>query len=327
MGAIVKPAPMGAIVKASTKAGNHLQLINRPIEQFAPALSLAKRYRAEWERLGETIGCKPYTGRVHPHFLAAMPKMAAARNMLWQVEGEREKIDRATALAMLHVLFASIGKRKGDEDSAILLAAAADMFNPVNHHLCDVTGVKPLNRHPLILALAVKRIVSTAKWTSCAELAEAMEYVTHFIRISTWALEFMVDAIEDADEIVFERDRAAWEETHAKVPVAVNRWLLEDFWNHDGPFVDDDVERPGSPRWEALKALTEAKGAADSKPPLPPPAPSCSSSDGGESSPSVGEFSPLRFEAATAPPEPLREAACTARPVKRTRKPKAEAVP
>jgi hypothetical protein len=84
--------------------------------------------------------------------------------------------------------------------------------------------------------------------------------------------------------MLFEEDRATWDETHARVDVAVERAMLHDLEDIESPYVDDDgVSQPGSPRWQALDALVKAKQAAESEP---------------------------------------RQAACKAKPAKRTRKPK-----
>ena len=75
-----------------------------------------------------------------------------------------------------------------------------------------------------------------------------------------WHLQFMAEAIHDADAMLFEKDRATWDETHARVDAAVERQMLSDLEDLESPYVDDDgVPQPGSPRWLALDDLLKAK--------------------------------------------------------------------
>src|SRR5262249_47366833 len=143
--------------------------------------------------------------KIHRGFLPALVEMDRACKVLAQVTSGQPPVDRATALSMLNVLFAAIGKRKSDEESTLLLAAASDMFNPVNDVLGCITGVEAINRHPLVLAIAIKQLIATAKFTSCAELREAMAKVAKSISIDVWHLEYMMNAIDRADDMLFEK--------------------------------------------------------------------------------------------------------------------------
>jgi hypothetical protein len=161
---------------------------------------------------------------------------------------------------MLSVLFAALGKKKGDE-GAMLLVACADMFSATNEAIGHATGLwKPISRHPLVLALAIKKLIATAVFTSCAELREAMNEVRGTLEMRKWAMEYIVDLIERADEIVFVGDRAAWDAAYADVGSDVVKAMLGWVEMQESPYTDDDdVDHPGSPRWAALNAIVEAK--------------------------------------------------------------------
>jgi len=264
MDAIVE-MPGKALVKSSK--GDGLVPMNRALEVFAPALALSKRYSQRWNVSIYQIGVigEPRSvdtaRKIHHGFLSALVEMDRACKTLQQVTSGHPPVDRATALSMLNVLFAAIGKRKSDEESALLLAAASDMFNPVNDILGCITGVEKINRHPLVLAIAVKTLIATAKFTSCAELREAMAKVERDIRTSAWHLEVMTGAIDRADAMLFEQDRATWDELHARGDAVVQRFMLRDLEDIEGPREEDGEfpATPGSPRWQALDELLKAK--------------------------------------------------------------------
>jgi hypothetical protein len=276
---------------AETSTGGGLALINEVAEKFLPALQVSESYGAEWKRSIGAIGTV-LDGRAFPvakilnGFLGKFSEIKAAHMALLDVFIMGRSIDKATALRMINVLFAALGKHKSDDETATLLEATADMFNPVNDALGSVTDVPPLNRHLLIVGLAIKKLIATAKFTSAAELREAMMDVQQRLDLQRWKLEYMADNIMQADEIMFETDRAAWEAAYARVgsdvPLAMQNWSCIG----EAPERDDV---PGSPRWQALDAILKAKLA------LPAP----------------------ELEAT-----PMREAACKTTPAKRTRKPK-----
>jgi hypothetical protein len=113
-----------------------------------------------------------------------------------------------------------------------------------------------------------------------------MQSVEHFIGIQAWHLDFMIERIHTANGMLFEQDRAAWKEAYTNIDSEVV--LLMQEWSElmgEGPGDDDDGNSlPGSPRWQAFDDLVKAKAAI----------------------PKLGP----------------RQAACEAKPAKRTRKPK-----
>jgi hypothetical protein len=261
---------MNALVKVPKGAAAALQCMNQTIEHFASALDISRRRRLQWESSICSIGVvgEPRSVdvaiKILRGFVADLAEMDAACEMLQQVTSGHPPVDRVTALSMLNVLFAAIGKRKNDEESAILLTAAGDMFNPVNDVLGCITGVEAINRHPLVLAIAIKQLIATAKFTSCAELREAMEKVVHSIGISVWHLEYMIATIERADDLLFEKDRATWDAGYARADRETILMLHRRAeFAGEGPSEDLDEngepEYPASPRWLALDGLLKAK--------------------------------------------------------------------
>jgi hypothetical protein len=278
MNALVKMPGKG--LASSSRKGDGLVAMNQALEDFMPALAISNRYGRQWQASICTIGLvgEPRSvdtaRKIHHGFLPVLVEMDQACEKLKDVVRGHPAVDRATALSMLNVLFAAIGKRKSDEESSLLLAAAADMFDPGNDVLGCITGVERINRHPLVLAIAIKQLIATAKFTSCAELREAMAKVANSIGISISHLEFVMEAIDRADAMLFEKDRAAWDAAYAngdsKVVLAMREWSE---LAGEGPSEDEDEngnpEFPPSPRWQALAALIEAKNAEQVK--LAPP--------------------------------------------------------
>src|SRR5262245_17351644 len=84
------------------------------------------------------------------------------------------------------------------------------------------TGLwKPLDKHPLILAIAIKQLVASAVFTSPAELRAAMTRVRERLETLLWAMQYLGDIIERADKLVFVGDRAAWGVAYADIPSEV----------------------------------------------------------------------------------------------------------
>jgi hypothetical protein len=132
MDALVKMP--GKDVARSSRKGDGLVAMNQALEDFAPALAISKRYCLQWEASICTIGIigEPRSvdtaRKIHHGFLPALVEMDRTCKTLLDVMSGHPPVDRATALSMLNVLFAAIGKRKSDEESTLLLAAAANGF-------------------------------------------------------------------------------------------------------------------------------------------------------------------------------------------------------
>jgi hypothetical protein len=128
------------------------------------------------------------------------------------------EITQATANKMLSVLFGTLAKKKADTDE-MLLAACADMFDPLNDMLGKTTRLwKPVCKHPVVLALAIKKLIATSVFAPTpSELREAMETATQKLQAAKRQLDNFLAWMIQADKIVFAFDRAAWEATYARL--------------------------------------------------------------------------------------------------------------
>jgi hypothetical protein len=154
---------------------------------------------------------------------------------------------------------------------------------------------KPVSKHPVVLALAIKRLIAKSKCVpSPSELRETMELVLERLGSLGGAAQRYIEAVQEADKIVFALDRAAWTAMYAsaginsQVPLAM-QGRLED----EEPGEDEHGNPIASPRWRALNDVWEAKLEAEEAAEL--------------------------VEASESQP---RIAACDVPPAKRTRKPK-----
>ena len=110
-----------------------------------------------------------------------------------------------------------------------------------------------------MLAIAIKQLIAISVFTpSPSELREAMKSAAGTIGSLEGYASGWLTLLEQADAIVFEYDRAAWDAAYAnfdsKVPLALEGRLFE---------TADDEEFPPSPRWRALNELWERKHEAE----------------------------------------------------------------
>jgi hypothetical protein len=203
-----------------------------------------------------------------------LPKIAeitAASAALVGICGSLSTVSQPVAIKMLSVLFGALSKRKADasdENAAMLLAATADMFDPVSRSIGATTGLwKSIPAHPVVLALAIKQMLAKQVFQPApAEVLEAMERARERIGyLMGWTLQALQLACR-ADAIVFEFDRPAWDATYTGIGSEVAQAILDQL-DGEAPGEDDDGPVPGSPRWLALDALRQAK-AAEAKPRL-----------------------------------------------------------
>ena len=258
--------PSGALTRATSKpnpATFGLALMNGIFNaDVMQALSDAKRLSEEaWQAprlcyhnggIGEAwlAAARP----LHARWLNAAPRAAAAFRLLLDIHFELAPISQAEASAMLRFLFAAKGRKRGDE-AAAKLAACIDMFTPASNALAEAMGLwKPVPRHPLVLALAIKALMAKRlhEPEEC-ELREELATVRQRLdkrcaRVGEWQ-----QTLAYADETVFAFDRAAWDAAYATADSAVVLAMLT--------AIDDDGN-PATPRYAALKALYEQKAAA-----------------------------------------------------------------
>jgi hypothetical protein len=245
--------------RGGSGGGGGLKVVEETVAAYAGLLNMSQRYRDEFERGGGSIGAVGVSDpkRIHGRWLRHYAEIKAARSALSDILlMPRTQVDSAMAMQMVSYLFAAIGKRKTDEENAMLLFAATEMFSPTDATIGSVTGLwKPINRHPLILALAVKKLINTAKFTSCAELREAMEEVHRKLGHQKWAMDSISEQIEEADEIMFEREREAWAAAYRNADHAVAFEMRECLWT-EAPGEEDTGEAIApTPRWSALNEI------------------------------------------------------------------------
>jgi hypothetical protein len=224
--------------------------IDEALAGLAEAMSLANTCRHLTEHGGQLESAKTALGQ-----LSLVPAAARTQRQLLDVlaPGPGDEIGFAAAQKMLSVLFATLGKRKADdESSAMMLAACADMFSPASNMISEMIGVKPVSKHPVILALAIKKLLGASVFApSPAELRAAMAEVKSAISLrEAWLCQFL-NWMQRADRLVFEFDRPAWEAAYAQLDGSVARAMLRGL-----------IEGPGedaapSPRWQALNTIAK----------------------------------------------------------------------
>jgi hypothetical protein len=303
---VVKPPlvvtpPGGALARPKAKpAAAGLALINEVLDADAvEALvhsSLQEQVQGEGSQtnLGDGQVSPRFLDRAKPLHASWLPGIVRAvhvEKLLFTIMCgmPRVPLTQASATAMLHYLFGAMGKRRGDEAAAKLLACT-DIFSPASNALGKALGLwKPAPTHPAILAIAIKQLMAAKVYEPAeAELREALDKVEQRLALRRWYVGQWIDKLCRADEIVFTFDRPAWDAAYANassdVPLQMQGQLF-----YEEPGEDD----PPSPRWLALNALWEAKLEAEQA-----------------------------AELVEASDSEARIAACKAAPAKRTRKPK-----
>jgi hypothetical protein len=171
----------------------------------------------------------------------------------------------ANATAMLHYLFAATGRRRNSEAEAKLMACV-DIFSPASNAIGPALGLwKETPMHPVILAITIKQLMAEKTFEPAeAELREALGKVKQKLSaIAAWTWEWR-EQIDEWDRSIFEHDRAAWDQSYANVDIKVVLAMRE--WSEmagEGPWDEDGdmPATPGEPRWLALEDLVKAKTA------------------------------------------------------------------
>jgi hypothetical protein len=269
--------PGKGIARRSSKGDAARVVIRETLAEFLGPLASAKDYATRWEATAGTISGKVWLGdgpieplvphlletakRVHGEWLRHYADIVQLGRVLLNILMGPKPIDEESAMQMMLRLFASLGKRKSDPENAKLLNASVDMLSPLNQQMGSVTGLwEPINTHRLIVALAVEKIIATEKFTSTAELREAMEEATRAVGFYYRDIGEITAAIERADAIVFLGDQAAWNAAYEQVDDKVIAAMQRHLKYKEDPYLDDDgVDQPGTPRWSALTAIVESK--------------------------------------------------------------------
>jgi hypothetical protein len=163
-----------------------------------------------------------------------------------------EPVTPEMAFVMLSALFGAVGKVKNVE-TATLIAECIQMFAPGADDVGESLGLwRPISRHPLILAIAARKLTYNSVFTSAAELRAAMGEALTTIKNRAEYVERWLALLRDADRIVFEHDRAAWMEAYANLGSDVARAMQD-------PHESGDDDEPASAHWSALEELRLAK--------------------------------------------------------------------
>jgi hypothetical protein len=297
---IVKPSALARTTakQTSVAAAAGLALINKALnDEVVQAIVDADQFRAEMrtpEYLGEEGDERAAWLRpakpLHRRCLRNAPRALEVAHVLGDLIWFRPRwqITQSEASQMLTYLFAAMGKRRGDDTTAKLLACA-DIFSPSSNALGAALDLwAPTPRHPAILALAIRQLMAAKVHEPAeSELREALATVKQTIANQHHWVTQWLDVLERADRIVFRFDRPAWDAAYQAVDSRVAQAMLPTM---EEPTLDDDGNRvAGSPRWQALQSLWQRKLEAEEAAKL------------------------------AAAPEPQRLAACSAKPPKRTR--------
>jgi hypothetical protein len=243
---------------AAVHRGDGLALINSQLAGFAEPIAVADRCRAQLHRsdVSTYLPDARFLDRakiVHRLWLPEFAQARAAFDQLFEIAvfdaPPREPITHATAVAMLSVLFGALTKKKADDENATtLLDVSADLFNPVNDAVGLGSGLwAPVSKHPVVLALAIKRLVATSVFTpSPAELRSAMKRARDSLGMLARYAESFAELIGHADEMVFAVDRPAWDSAYTSVSANVITAMRDS--------IDDDDARVA-----ALDQLAKAK--------------------------------------------------------------------
>jgi hypothetical protein len=256
-------SPSGTLARPKVKqtAVAGLALINQVLDaDIVQAMVDANRFWREVQEaahLGEGAIRPALLDRAKPLHRLWLPNFARAEScssVLFQLVcmPPLVPLTQAAASAMLNYLFAAMGRRRGDEAAAKLLACS-DIFSPASNAIGTALGLwAAAPTHPAFLAIAVRQLMAAKVFEpSESELREALAKVEQKLSRLPAMVDQWLARAERADEIVFEYDRPAWTAAYAatgsKVVLAMrDRLVFEDPADND--------HRP-SPRWQALNTL------------------------------------------------------------------------
>jgi hypothetical protein len=235
------------IVPPRRRNGGNSLVITETIAPYASTFAVAQRC-AEWKAALPQVRDIASARDVRTTLLPNFQSIDAAGRELADMLSQRpdHPVTEALALKLLGSLYGALGKRNSDaHDAAALLQASAEMFSESDATLAKVINVEPLPRHPVVLALGVKRLVATKVFAPApAEVRKAVLEVRDRIRLLQFDVPPLLKMTRDAERLVFNQDRNAWALPYmsGKVPSVVAIRLVD--------YGDDSAEW-----WTAVEAL------------------------------------------------------------------------
>ncbi|MEY9183136.1 hypothetical protein ABIG06_004717 [Bradyrhizobium sp. USDA 326] len=257
--------PRNAVALREMQTQGHA-LIGSTLRALASPFEVAGRCSEELRELRLTSAAQLRRGNLadakvnHARMLRRAAAVNAAHTALWTVAHPHmvatPVVTVHIAHMMLSVLLRSVGKVKNVETEA-LLAECIGMFDPTSDVVGKATGMwVPISKHPVILALAVRKLIYGSVFTSAEEFRKAMLAARGTILHLVSDTESWSGLLRNCDRCVFEHDRVAWDAAYARVGADVAR-VMQD--SDEEGYEDDDGEYvPPSPRWAALQAMIGA---------------------------------------------------------------------
>jgi hypothetical protein len=261
--------PGGALARPKAKpAAAGLALINKALDlDTVRAMVDSERFLRQIQGIDDSS--LDQAKRLHRLWLPDVVRAVAVSDFLSGIFYVGACLTQADASAMLHYLFGAMGKRRNDEATAKLMACV-DIFNPASNALGPALGLwESAPPHPLILAITIKQLMATKTFEPAeAELREALGKVKQRLSVHGGYVWKWLERLTKWDAMLFQRDRAAWDQSYATVSVEVVRHMREQAeMAGEGPCEDTDAngnpEYPPSPRWLMLDDLYKAKLAAE----------------------------------------------------------------
>jgi hypothetical protein len=222
---IGKIVPAGKNVVARRKQGiSGMLVISEALSNFVEPIGVAGCCASEWhelERYRLWVTEDVANERRKALHARLLPNSGQAHNASHAFQILRlppdEPVTHLMAIQMLGVLYGTLGKRRKNEDETAILACA-DLFNPDDEVLGKATGLwKPVPKHPLILALAIKTRIAKSPFVSPSELRDEMMNVQEKLMSLDRGLDHWLEWMRTTDRHLFAHDRVAWEAAYTNV--------------------------------------------------------------------------------------------------------------
>jgi hypothetical protein len=235
------------------RRGSGLAVITDTIAQHASTFAVAHQC-AEWKAALPQVRDVESARIVRATLLPNFQLIEAARRALADMTSREPTapVTESLALKLLGSLYGVLGKRNSDaHDAAALLQASAEMFSESDAALTKVINVEPLPRHPVVLALGVKKLIATKVFAPApTEVRKAMIEVRDRIRLLQFDLPALLKMARQAEQIIFRKVRDEWALPYVSgtVPRIVAAELVgdgddsADWWSAVDDLFDDEPD-------------------------------------------------------------------------------------